>query len=182
MRKRDLAVAVGGAIGAAVAMKMLARAKTVSWDDVKLLVSHSDHSRFLSVDGIRIHYQEFGDATSPTLIFIHGYTASLYVWRSTAPLIAANGFHVLAIDLVGFGYSEKPRWFDYSIASQARIVSRFMDRLGIGRATIVGSSYGGAIAATLALDYSARVEKLVLVDAVTIPYSDWHPSPHSAKY
>jgi pimeloyl-ACP methyl ester carboxylesterase len=89
--------------------------------------------------------------------------------------MAADGFHVLAIDLVGFGYSEKPRWFDYSIGSQARVISRFMDRLGVGRAVVIGSSYGGAIAATLALDYSARVERLVLVDAVINDRLKNHP-------
>ncbi|MDQ3322263.1 MAG: alpha/beta hydrolase, partial [Acidobacteriota bacterium] len=62
--------------------------------------------------------------------------------------------------------SDKPSWFDYSIASQARLIERFMDRLGIGRATIIGSSYGGAVALTVALDYAERVEKLVVVGAV----------------
>ncbi|MEP7213024.1 MAG: alpha/beta hydrolase [Acidobacteriota bacterium] len=166
MKKRNLAIGIGGAIGAAVAVKMLTRAKGIDWDDVEQFVPHSEHSHFVHVDGATIHYQEFGDASKPTLLLIHGYTASVYVWHSTAPQLADNGFHVVAIDLLGFGYSEKPAWFDYSITSQARIVSRFMNTLGVGRATIVGSSYGGAVAATLALDYPERVEKLVLVDAV----------------
>jgi pimeloyl-ACP methyl ester carboxylesterase len=80
--------------------------------------------------------------------------------------LADAGFRVVAVDLLGFGYSEKPSWFDYSIQSQARMISRFMDRMGIGRATIVGSSYGGAVALNLTLDYPERVEKLVLSDAV----------------
>jgi pimeloyl-ACP methyl ester carboxylesterase len=46
------------------------------------------------------------------------------------------------------------------------MIERFMNRLGIGKATIIGSSYGGAVASTLALDYAERVEKLVLVGAV----------------
>lgn len=166
MKKRDIALAIGGAAAAAVAVKMLTRAATVHWDDVAELVPHSDRSRFVSVDGIRIHYQEFGEATAPPMVLIHGYTASLFVWKTTAPLLADAGFRVIAVDLVGFGYSEKPRSFEYSIQSQARMVTRFMDRLGIGKAVIVGSSYGGAVAATIALDDAERVEKLVLVDAV----------------
>ena len=86
-----------------------------------------------------------------------------------------TGFRVIAIDLLGFGYSEKPKWFDYSIQSQARMISRFMDRQGIGRAIVAGSSYGGAVAATLALDYAQRVEKLVLVDAVINDGVKSHP-------
>lgn len=166
MKKRNLAIAIGGGIGAAVAVKMLTRAKTVVWEKVANKVPHSDHSHFISVDGARLHYQEFGEASNSALILLHGYTASLFVWNKVAPLLAEAGFRVIALDLVGFGYSEKPRWFDYSIQSQARMVSRFLNNLGIGRATLVGSSYGGAVAMTLCLDYPEYVEKLVLLDAV----------------
>ncbi|MGQ0540271.1 MAG: alpha/beta fold hydrolase [Blastocatellia bacterium] len=166
MKKRNLAIAVGGGIGAAIAVKMFTRARTVVWEEVAASVPHSDHSHFINVDSARVHYQEFGERSGPTLILLHGYTASVYVWKDVAPRLAEAGFHVIAVDLIGFGYSEKPSWFDYSIESQARVISRFMNRLGIGRANVVGSSYGGAVAMTLALDYPASVEKLVLIDAV----------------
>src|SRR6476620_6155210 len=182
MKKRNIALALAGAAGAAVAVKMLTRAATVEWEDVKDIIPHSDKSRFTSVDGIRVHYQEFGDAGDPPLILLHGYTASVYVWKTSAPMLAEAGFHVIAIDLVGFGYTEKPRFFDYTIQSQARMVARFMDRLGIGRATLVGSSYGGAVAATLALDYAERVEKLVLVDAVCNDGPKGHPLMRLAAF
>lgn len=182
MKKRDLALVIGGAAAAAVVVKMLTRAPTVRWDDVAELVPHSERSRFVSVDGIRIHYQEFGEPTAPPIVLIHGYTASLFVWKTTAPLLADAGFRVIALDLVGFGYSEKPRAFEYSIQSQARMVTRFMERLGIGRATVVGSSYGGAVAATIALDEAERVEKLVLVDAVINDDLKSHPILRLASF
>src|SRR5215204_1187520 len=175
MKLRNVALVFGGAVGTAVAVKMLTRAQSVNWDDIVDLVPHAENSRFVQVDGARVHYQEFGDTARPTIILIHGYTASLYVWKTVAPMLADAGFHVVALDLIGFGYSEKPKWFDYAISSQARIVARFMNRLGIGRATIVGSSYGGAVAATLALDYPERVEKLVLVDTVSNDNLKSHP-------
>ncbi|CAN5345213.1 alpha/beta fold hydrolase [soil metagenome] len=175
MKKRNLALAFGGAVGAAVAVKLLTRPNSVDWEKVSEVVPHSDRSHFFQVDGARIHYQEFGDTTNPTIILIHGYTASVYVWKTAAPMLADSGFHVIAIDLLGFGYSAKPASFDYSIQSQARMVSRFMNRLGIGKATIAGSSYGGAVAATIALDYPERVEKLVLVDAVINDEVKNHP-------
>jgi pimeloyl-ACP methyl ester carboxylesterase len=165
MKKRNLALGFGGAVGAAVAYKMLTRARTVNWEDFTD-IHHAENSRFAEVDGATVHYQEFGDASAPTLILIHGYTASTYVWKTVAPRLADAGFHVIAVDLLGFGFSEKPASFDYTIASQARMVVRLMNILGIGRATLAGSSYGGAVAATIALDYPERVEKLVLVDAV----------------
>lgn len=175
MKLRNLALAVGGAIGAAVAVKLLTRAETVDWNDVAELIPHAENSHFAKVDGARIHYQEFGNPTDPAMILIHGYTASAYVWKTVAPMLAGDGSRVIAIDLLGFGYSDKPKWFDYAITSQARIIARFMDRLGIGRATVVGSSYGGAVAATLALDYPERVEKLVLVDTVCNDTLKNHP-------
>lgn len=166
MNKRNLALGIGGAIGAAIAVKMLTRARTVDWEKISDQVYHSENSHFAEVDGLSVHFQEFGDSSDPTLLLIHGYTASTYVWHSVAPALAEQGFHVVAPDLVGFGFSDKPEWFDYSIASQARMIVRLMNVLGIGRATVAGSSYGGAVASTIALDYAERVEKLILVDAV----------------
>jgi pimeloyl-ACP methyl ester carboxylesterase len=175
MKKRNVALAIGGAVGAAVAVKLLTRPDTVEFESVAAFVPHADKSRFVNVDGIRLHYQEFGDAAAPPMLLIHGYTASVYVWKTVAPIFAEAGYRVIAVDLVGYGYSEKPRWFDYAIQSQARIIERFMDRLGIGKAIVIGSSYGGAVALNLTLDYSERVEKLVLVDAVINDDQKNHP-------
>jgi pimeloyl-ACP methyl ester carboxylesterase len=175
MKKRDIALAAVGVAAGVVAVKMLTRAATVDFDSVRELVPHSDRSHFVHVDGMRIHYQEFGDAPAPPVILIHGYTASTASWRHSAPRIAEVGFRVLAVDLVGFGYSDKPGHFEYTIDAQARMVTRFMDRLGIGVATLVGCSYGGAIAATIALDSPERVDKLVLVDAVINDDLKAHP-------
>ncbi len=175
MKKRNVALAVGGAAAAAVAVKLLTRPDSVEFEAVADKVVHSDHSHFVNVDGARVHYQEFGDAAKPPLVLIHGYTASVYVWKTAAPMLAQAGFRVIAIDLLGFGYSEKPAWFDYSIQSQARNVVRFMNRLGIGRAVVVGSSYGGAVALTMTLDYPEFVDRLVLVDPVCNDQPKNHP-------
>jgi pimeloyl-ACP methyl ester carboxylesterase len=175
MKKRDIALAAFGLAAGAVAVKMLTRAATVEFERVRELIPHSDRSHFVHVDGMRIHYQEFGDAAAPVVILVHGYTASSYSWRQSAPLIADAGFRVIALDLVGSGYSDKPRYFEYTIDAQARMITRFMDRLGIGQATLVGCSYGGAIAATIALDIPERVDKLVLVSAVINDDLKSHP-------
>ena len=163
MNKKNLALSAVGVLGGVVAWKMLTRARSADWTDK---IHHATHSHFVEVDGATVHYQEFGEAGNPTLILIHGYTASTYVWKTVAPMLADLNFHVIAVDLIGFGYSDKPAWFEYTIAAQARMIERLMNRLGIGKATLVGSSYGGAVASTLALDYAERVEKLVLVSAV----------------
>ncbi len=166
MAKKHIALGIGGAIGATIAWKLATRAATVNFEDYADQIKHAENSHFIEVDGMEVHYQEFGDPKAPKLILIHGFTASTYVWNTTAPKFADEGFHVIAVDLIGFGFSEKPSWFDYKIASQARMISRLMDHLGIGKATLIGNSFGGAVASWLTLDYPERVEKLVLVDAV----------------
>ncbi|NNE66724.1 MAG: alpha/beta hydrolase [Pyrinomonadaceae bacterium] len=166
MRKKHLALGVGGAIGATVAWKLLTRAETVEWDEAVEEIHHAEHSEFVEIDGVKVHYQEFGSSSDPTIIMIHGYTASTFVWKTAAPRLAKAGYHVIAVDLPGYGFSEKPTWFDYSIASQSRMILRMMNRLGIGKSIFVGSSYGGAVSSWFALDNPHRVEKLVLVSAV----------------
>lgn len=175
MKKKHIALGVGGVIGGVIAWKLASRPSTVHFEEVADRVVHAEHSHFIEVDGAEIHFQEFGDRSKPTLLLVHGFPASVYVWKTVAPMLAAEGFHVIAVDLVGFGYSEKPAWFDYTIQSQARMISRLMDRLGIGTATLVGSSYGGAIVLTVALDYPERVAKLVLVDSVINDEPKNHP-------
>ncbi|HYP53891.1 MAG TPA: alpha/beta hydrolase, partial [Pyrinomonadaceae bacterium] len=67
----------------------------------------------------------------------------------------------------GYGFSAKPREFEYTFEAQARAVVGLLDELGVERAALVGSSYGGAVAAVCALDYPERVSRLVLVGAVS---------------
>jgi pimeloyl-ACP methyl ester carboxylesterase len=181
MKKRHLALGATSVVGAAIAWKFLTRKTEVRWEQVADRIHHPDHSKFAEVDGTTIHYQEFGEKTSPVLILLHGYSASTYTWHKVAPQLAEKGFRVIAVDLVGFGYSDKPAWFDYTITSQARVISRFMDRLGIGRATIAGSSYGGTIAATITLDYPERIEKLILIGSPCNDEPMKHPVAKLAK-
>src|SRR4029079_14297171 len=100
------------------------------------------------------------------MVLIHGFASSTLVWSQVFLKLAEAGYRVIAVDMLGYGYSAKPRNGEYTIAGQAKLLTRLIDTLGIPRAIFVGSSYGGAVAATCALDYSERVEKLVLVGAV----------------
>jgi pimeloyl-ACP methyl ester carboxylesterase len=156
----------GGLVGAALAVKLLRRPHDVEWGEHAHELHHAEHSRFALVDGVRVHYQEVGASSKPPILLIHGFTASNLVWSDVLLQIAEAGFRVIAPDLVGFGFSGKPKWGEYTIDSQARMIVGLMDYLGIKNATLIGSSYGGAVAATCALDYPERVERLVLVDAV----------------
>ena len=167
MKKRHLLAGVSGIVAGAVAAKLLTRPRDVSWPDSINLIYHAEHSWFTTIDGVRIHYQEAGDEDAPPLILIHGFISSNLVWNEVFLPLAGAGFRVIAPDLPGYGYSDKPADAEYTIAEQARTMIGLMDRLQIKKAIVVGASYGGAIAATMALDYPDRVEELVLVGAVT---------------
>ena len=157
---------IAGAATLAVAAKLLTRPRDADWNRNRRVVFHSDHSRFVDIDGVRVHYQEAGDPNAPVLVLIHGFASSTLVWSKVFLRLADAGFRVIAVDMVGFGYSGKPRNGEYTIAGQAGLLMGLLDRLNIKRATLVGSSYGGAVAATIALDYPRRVEKLVLIGTV----------------
>jgi pimeloyl-ACP methyl ester carboxylesterase len=119
---------------------------------------------FVEADGVRIHYVEAG--RGETVLLIHGLNASTFSFRYTIPELAQH-YRVVALDLKGFGYSERPAGGDSSQTAQAALVERVMDLLGIERAAVVGHSMGGAIAMRLALARPERVSRLVLVDSAS---------------
>ena len=166
MKKRYLLAGLSGVVAGAVATKLLTRPKDVSWPRSLDYIYHPEYSWFTRVDGARIHYQEAGERNAPPIVLIHGFISSSLVWSQVFLPLAEAGLRVIALDLPGYGYSDKPNNAAYTIESQARAVIGLMDRLEIEKATIVGASYGGAIAATLALDYPDRVARLILVGAV----------------
>ncbi len=167
MKKRYLLAGISGLATAAVVGRLLSRPRDVNWEQNRDVVLHAEYSRFAEVDGVRVHYQEAGDKNALAIILIHGFLSSTFVWSKVFLELAAEGYRVIAPDLLGYGYSDKPQALDYTIASQARMIAGLLDHLGVDSAILVGSSYGGAVAATVALNNPELVEKLVLVGAVT---------------
>lgn len=165
MKKRYW-IAGAGALTLGIAAKLLLRPRDADWNRNRHVIFHSEHSRFVDVDGVRVHYQEAGDPHAPALVLIHGFASSTLVWSRVFLRLAAAGFRVIAMDMLGCGYSGKPRNGQYTIDGQASLLMGLLDRLNIKRATLLGSSYGGAVAATCALDYPRRVDKLVLIGTV----------------
>jgi pimeloyl-ACP methyl ester carboxylesterase len=167
MKKRYwIAGTATAAAGLAVALKLLTRPRDVDWDSNRAAVFHSDHSQFAQVGDVRVHYQEAGPTDGIPLMLLHGFASSTLVWSKVFLTLAAAGFRVIVPDLLGYGYTGKPRNGEYTIDGQAKVIVGLLDALGIEQATVVGSSYGGAVAATCALDYPDRVERLILVGTV----------------
>ena len=123
-------------------------------------------------NGITTNYLEDGSGDQ-TIILIHGSgpgVTSYANWRLVIPKLAEK-FRVIAPDMVGFGYSERPDDIEYSVQTWADQVVGLMDTLGIEKASLVGNSFGGGIALRIAPQHPARVDKMVLMGSmgVTIP-------------
>lgn len=121
-------------------------------------------------DPLSLYAEERGHG-SP-VVLLHGLGGSTYSWRFIAPILART-HRVIALDLKGFGRSDKPFDRAYSAADQARLVAAFLTRRGLHQVTLVGHSFGGAVALLTAIQLKrhdpTRIAKLVLIDAPALP-------------
>jgi pimeloyl-ACP methyl ester carboxylesterase len=123
------------------------------------------HSRWATVNGIRIHYYVQGSEDAPPALLIHGLGGHAEDWRNLAPWIKAAHRRVYMPDLPGFGRSDWPKDFSYSIPDQATAMVGFMDALGLKRVDLAGWSMGGWVAQQIAIDHPDRVASLMLFDS-----------------
>jgi pimeloyl-ACP methyl ester carboxylesterase len=123
-------------------------------------------SRFIEVNGLRVHYKIQGQG-EPVFILLHGFGASLFSWREVMMPLSEHGT-IIAYDRPAFGLTERPlEWDDespYSQQSQVELVIGLMDVLNIEKAILVGNSAGGTISMMTALQFPDRVQALILVD------------------
>lgn len=119
------------------------------------------HSRFITVAGYRLHLLDGGEG--PAVILLHGFAGSAEDWRPTAAFLADAGYRALAVDLLGFGRSEKPADAPYSLELGVALLDGLLDALGLGGAAFVAHSMGGKYALATALLRPERVERLALV-------------------
>lgn len=122
----------------------------------------------VDVDGVRIHYTaSTGSPDTPTLVLLHGFGASIESWFDVHPLLAAK-FPVVRLDLLGHGFSDKPRNGDYSPRGHARIVAGVLEKLGLKRVVLVGHSLGGAIALLIEIESQTKPRSFAIAGLVLI--------------
>jgi pimeloyl-ACP methyl ester carboxylesterase len=97
------------------------------------------------------------------VLLVHGFGTSSFVWRAVAPTLAESGMTAYAVDLLGYGESDRPRDADVGIAAQAEYLDRLMTALRIPKATVVGVDLGGSVALRLSAIHPDRVARLILV-------------------
>jgi 2-hydroxy-6-oxo-6-(2'-aminophenyl)hexa-2,4-dienoate hydrolase len=138
-------------------------------------------SHYLDVAGIRTHYLEAG--SGPTLVLIHGGGAGADAWgnwRSCIPRYARD-FRVVAVDMVGFGKTDKPdpAHFGYAQEDRNAHMIGFIEKLSMGAVNIIGNSMGGSTTLGVAMRRPELVRKMVLMGSAGIAVDN--PDPEARK-
>ena len=115
-------------------------------------------------------YEEYGEDNQETLLFLHGFGESRHTWRFLVPELSKK-YHLIMLDLKGFGDSPKEDDSFYSVYDQAKIVQSFIKHKRLSKLTLVGRSFGGGVSLVLALMQKDRlikpvIERLILINAM----------------
>jgi pimeloyl-ACP methyl ester carboxylesterase len=119
--------------------------------------------RTLRVNGVTLHYLDWGVAEAPPVVLLHGITGHARVWDHLASRLQP-GHRVLALDQRGHGDSDPAPDDDYGVGTMADDVAAFAGSLRLDRFALVGHSMGGRIAIKYAADHGARLDRLVIID------------------
>ena len=129
-------------------------------------MSHPTYYRTTQIDGLKIFYREAGPKHAPTLLLLHGLPTSS---RQFEPLFArlADSYHLVAPDYPGFGQSDwpDPKNFNYTFDALAGVMTRFTEKLGLGKYSLYMHDYGGPVGFRMILAHPERIESLIIQDA-----------------
>ncbi len=138
---------------------------------VKVPVTWKERILDKKVKKLSLVYSEYGKQDNPILLFLHGFGENRHTWRFLVPRLGIN-YHLIMVDLKGFGDSPKPKDDYYSVYDQANIVNEFIKEKKLKNITLVGRSFGGGVSLVLALLQhdkliEKRVDKLILIDSMS---------------
>jgi pimeloyl-ACP methyl ester carboxylesterase len=129
---------------------------------------HPPTGRFLTIEGVRLHYLERGEG--PQVVMLHGNGVTSEDFELSGVLgLAAQRHRVIAFDRPGFGYSGRPRGMVWTAARQARLLRQALAAIAPEPAVVVGHSWGTLVALALALNYPEAVRGLVLLSGYYYP-------------
>ena len=132
-----------------------------------------------------MHVERYGHGGAAVLL-VHGFGTCSFLWRDIAPEFALANRTAFAVDLFGYGESDRPFDADFSIAAQAEYLDRALTALRVARATIVGVDLGAAITLRLAATRPERVERMILINPIAyddVPAKDVKDlQKHTGRY
>ena len=136
-----------------------------------MAVQNPEIANSINAAGVQTNYHDVG--TGAPVLLIHGSGPGVSAWanwRLTIPDLAKQ-YRVIAPDMAGFGFSERQPDGVYNMDNWVAQAVGLLDALGIDKASVVGNSFGGALALALAIRHPERVHKLVLMGSVGVPFA-----------
>jgi pimeloyl-ACP methyl ester carboxylesterase len=135
------------------------------------LLAAGFRQRSMVINGYHVFYLEGGPESGAPVVLIHGLGSKAQQdWVALAPYLVRAGYHVYAMDLLGYGRSPKPPEFTYSIHDEAKFVESFLDANHLTSVALGGNSMGGWIVATVVLDRPELVTRLMLFDSAGMKF------------
>ncbi len=132
--------------------------------------SSPEIGRSIDAGGIRVNYHDHGSGFPVLLIHGSGPGVSAFAnWRLVMPELAQQR-RVLAPDMVGFGFTERPAAYRYTMQNWVGQAIDFLDALGLEQVDLVGNSFGGALSLALTIHHPQRVRRLVLMGAAGVSF------------
>lgn len=121
---------------------------------------------YAQLEDARVHYIDVGPKDAPLVVLVHGFASSLNAWAGVTPVLVKQGYRVVAMDLKGFGWTDRPRG-DYSPGAQADLIINLLAELGLEQRPfgLVAHSWGSSVALALTLQNPDRVQRVALYDA-----------------
>jgi pimeloyl-ACP methyl ester carboxylesterase len=119
------------------------------------------NSHFITLDGRTIHYTVQG--SGPALVLVHGFGGSTLAWTKLTGYLKEQ-YTVYALDLLGFGLSDKPSDASYTLPAQADIVCALIKKLGLEQAVLIGHSMGGVIVADTQAKLPGTIKGIVMIE------------------
>ncbi|MEY3431229.1 MAG: hypothetical protein RIS53_127 [Bacillota bacterium] len=122
----------------------------------------TQYAKTIDVEGYTYFYREVGEDNTETILMIHGFLGSSYDFIHVMDALK-DRYHIIAVDLIGYGLSEKSLAFNYAKANQATYLVKFLDALNINEVTVMAHSMGGEVSFHLAHDFPAYVNRMILI-------------------
>jgi pimeloyl-ACP methyl ester carboxylesterase len=144
----------------------------ISVDDLKQEYAN-EHSKFIEIDGMQVHYRDEGKGFP--IVLIHGTASSLHTWNDWTDELTKD-FRVIRMDLPAFGITGPNRDADYSIKSYTNFLHQFLNKIELDTFHIAGNSLGGNIAWNYTAEHPEKIKKLILVDASGLPTNKPQPA------
>ena len=130
---------------------------------VPFTMENESTDKSIQVDGLNLHYLEWGDAANPTVLMLHGSSQQAHSWDFVS-LALSDEYHILALDQRGHGDSDWAPEGDYSIEAQQGDIDGFVEALGLDNFILIGHSMGGRNAYVWASRHPKALKALVIVD------------------